>query len=594
MGNITEYLKNIRSAIFGKDVRESIAKAIEQTYEDATESGNANMEVIDARGSYGTLKKRLDGDKTNLQSQINGLASGSPLVASSVAGMTDTSKVYVCTADGHWYWCNGTTWVDGGVYQATEDSKTVNVLVENFINLGKNKYINSRLKKDGYVNQDGSINSDNGYGYYLIELNNEQTYYFHKNDSNPWFGFLGDYDEETHKYNVIYMSQNTTSTGIIPETAKYFYLQYMRQNEEIEFTLLFDNKNIFEKIFDVLDSKINKINNSLGSINIFENLLTVYGYFVLPGNSIMYNNSNVFKIVPINPGDNITIIPTESTNSRYAVLSDYDLQNSNFTAIEYDRILTGVHIKAPINSKYLYFMTKYLDSDVNYEKIEINGISVLDNLTNNLINLKYSKKRISILGDSYSTFGGFVTPETNRCYYNGEVPNTDVTEVEDTWWYQLIKDENGILEYNNSYSGSPVCNTGYSGADASNFSFLKRMSNIGRPDIIFIYGGTNDSWANVPIGNFKYNNWDENDLKTFRPAFAYMINYLLKHNPNSIIYNISNYQLKKDITNSMSTICEYYNIKNIILPELDQQGNHPTKAIMKEIADYVKLKINKD
>ena len=37
MANITELIKNIRNAIYGKDVRESIASAIEQTYQDAAE-----------------------------------------------------------------------------------------------------------------------------------------------------------------------------------------------------------------------------------------------------------------------------------------------------------------------------------------------------------------------------------------------------------------------------------------------------------------------------------------------------------------------------------------------------------------------------
>lgn len=60
-----------------------------------------------------------------IQNQINSLASGSPLVASSVSEMTDTSRVYVNTTDGHWYYYNGTNWVDGGVYQATEFSDIV-------------------------------------------------------------------------------------------------------------------------------------------------------------------------------------------------------------------------------------------------------------------------------------------------------------------------------------------------------------------------------------------------------------------------------------------------------------------------------------
>lgn len=57
---------------------------------------------------------------TTQDSKIRSLASGSPLVASSVSEMTDTTKVYVNTTDGHWYYYNGIEWVDGGVYQSTQ------------------------------------------------------------------------------------------------------------------------------------------------------------------------------------------------------------------------------------------------------------------------------------------------------------------------------------------------------------------------------------------------------------------------------------------------------------------------------------------
>lgn len=56
-----------------------------------------------------------------LQSQINGLASGAPLVASSVSQMTDTTKIYVNTSDGYWYYYDGNSWEQGGVYQASID-----------------------------------------------------------------------------------------------------------------------------------------------------------------------------------------------------------------------------------------------------------------------------------------------------------------------------------------------------------------------------------------------------------------------------------------------------------------------------------------
>lgn len=61
---------------------------------------------------------RLSADGS-LQAQISGLASGSPLVASSTTGMTDTSKVYVNTTDGKWYYYDGDSWEIGGTYQTS-------------------------------------------------------------------------------------------------------------------------------------------------------------------------------------------------------------------------------------------------------------------------------------------------------------------------------------------------------------------------------------------------------------------------------------------------------------------------------------------
>lgn len=112
----------------------------------------------------------------NLQSEVSNLASGSPLVASSTAGMTDTSRVYVNTTDGHWYYYNGTAWVDGGPYQAAEDSKAIMELCNLTANtkndlekLTKKIYPNWRL---GEINSSGQV-VDNQYRIYtsFIEAN---------------------------------------------------------------------------------------------------------------------------------------------------------------------------------------------------------------------------------------------------------------------------------------------------------------------------------------------------------------------------------------------------------------------------------------
>ena len=62
---------------------------------------------------------------------------GSPLVASSTSEMTDTTKVYVNTTDGHWYYYDGSSWSDGSVtYQKLADDINFNFEVEYSDNLG--------------------------------------------------------------------------------------------------------------------------------------------------------------------------------------------------------------------------------------------------------------------------------------------------------------------------------------------------------------------------------------------------------------------------------------------------------------------------
>ena len=111
---------------------------------------------------------------------------------------------------------------------------------------------------------------------------------------------------------------------------------------------------------------------------------------------------------------------------------------------------------------------------------------------------------VSILGDSYSTFEGHVTPDTNYVWYF-KTPNpelTDVSDVSQTWWQQLIRDKGLRLEVNNSFSGATICNRGYRGEDYSDRSFLTRVKALGSPDIILVFGGTNDSWAGVEVGAY--------------------------------------------------------------------------------------------
>ena len=205
-----------------------------------------------------------------------------------------------------------------------------------------------------------------------------------------------------------------------------------------------------------------------------------------------------------------------------------------------------------------------------------------------LLSCAQNPKKVSILGDSYSTFEGHVTPETNVLwYYKNPQNGTDVNTVEQLWWYRFIQDHHDQLEVNNSFSGSTICNTGYNRMDFSCCSFVARMDNLGDPDIIFIFGATNDTWAGSPIGEFQYANWTKASLYQFRPAMAYMLDYMLTRYNRTKIYFILNTELNDTINSSVKTICDHYKVDCIELKDIDKIAGHPSVKGMEQINQQV-------
>ena len=155
------------------------------------------------------------------------------------------------------------------------------------------------------------------------------------------------------------------------------------------------------------------------------------------------------------------------------------------------------------------------------------GLILFVSLLCSVLSFGQSAKSVAILGDSYSTFDGYMQPDTNNVwYYNYIKHKTDVTSVKQTWWYKFVKENNYKLCVNNSFSGATICNTGYRKKDYTSRSFITRMTNLGNPDIILIFGATNDAWARVPIGSYTYEGWTKEALYQFRPAMAYMLDFM--------------------------------------------------------------------
>ena len=196
------------------------------------------------------------------------------------------------------------------------------------------------------------------------------------------------------------------------------------------------------------------------------------------------------------------------------------------------------------------------------------------------------RQRVSILGDSYSTFIGYI-PAGNAIWYTGTTERTDVTSVRQTWWWEVISEGGYLLEKNDSFSGATVSYTGYNRADYSDRSFITRLPRVGSPDILLIFGCINDSWAGVPVGEFKYEDITRLDLYTYRPALARLLEEAQSRYPNVEIYYIIGEGLREDITDSTKEICDHFGIPYIHLHDIATQEGHPTIAGMDAIARQV-------
>ena len=195
------------------------------------------------------------------------------------------------------------------------------------------------------------------------------------------------------------------------------------------------------------------------------------------------------------------------------------------------------------------------------------------------------KRAVSILGDSYSTFKDFVVPDTNYVWYpRDSVKHNDVMDVRQTWWHQFISQGNFRLCQNNSFSGATICNTGYKGEDYSDRSYVIRSRYLGSPEIIIVFGGTNDTWAKSPVGDYKYAGWTPQDLYQFRPAMACLLSSLQDRYPGAEVYVVINDILSKDITESMQVISDHYGVRWILLHDIDKQWGHPSQLGMTQIA----------
>lgn len=197
-----------------------------------------------------------------------------------------------------------------------------------------------------------------------------------------------------------------------------------------------------------------------------------------------------------------------------------------------------------------------------------------------------------LLGDSYSTFEGYI-PDGYDSWFSKETQGrTDVSKVEQTWWYQVFDGKENVLLKNESFSGTTICNTVRPELTVDT-SFISRFDKLvcsgffekNTLDTILIFGSTNDCWINVPFGEIKYEDFTNEDLLSFCPACCYLASRINETVPNAKVFWLINTDLNEEFPKSIKKIANHYNQNCLEFKKIDKMSGHPSVAGMKQIAE---------
>ena len=357
------------------------------------------------------------------------------------------------------------------------------------------------------------------------------------------------------------------------------------------------NKSVLDTITQEMVDKWNNSESSSNPSTSEEVVILEYNFTIQESESSGYgvekllaNSSNVI----IQSGTNYNYYFVKDDGNSSSLIVYLATNNEDGTRSDNQVALNGSNnIVKYVPSKNILSFDMWATGDYGTFTLKITsgGSSESDNIKSN------KGLSFSIIGDSYSTYENWI-PSGNSTKY----PTGDVTDVKLTWWWKLANESGMNLLINDSYSGSTICGTGYSGVDCLNTnSFIARAkANLGennvmksKPDIIFILGGTNDTWASSPLGTPKYSGWTDDDLYSTLPAFSYLINYLQTWNSGCRIINIMNdMYISQDMIDGMTTICNYYGVENVSLGQIDVSDNHPTVNGMEQIKNKILEKLD--
>ena len=497
-----------------------------------------------------------------------------PIPVSTAAGMTDHNKIYVYLGSetgyvsNHWYYWNGSAWTEGGVYNSTAlvtdpdletagmaaDAKAAGDAIADLRNNIKNK---SYLFTNDFVERNNdTTNMFDKYNvtYGGVLLNNTGEYYAENsycysdyiavNASSNYA--ISNYPAHVcyYDYTKTYISGaivNTSNARILltPATAAYVRIscliadlptfQLQSGNQITPYVPYYVND------VSALDFELYDLVRNYSEINLFNPYGATDGGVKYSANGNFVASAVHFYSDYIEISPNVTYqfgqLDQSSAFNMHICFFDED---KTFISGQSNSTSAVVALQSPADAKYVVFsgLIAYKDSTIVYRR---NNASYVINSTDfqpyyiqkNFNTNRFSGKKFYFVGDSI-TFGVGVSDYVNQ---SDLLLNSYVNK---------FKGITGCEVTNLAISGATITSrSGYPSFVGNEFYQIQSDA-----DYVVIFGGTNDYWSQIPLGN-------ETDTTTY--TFYGAMNYIFENVPASapnakMIFIMPYQQWRTDIT----------------------------------------------
>jgi hypothetical protein len=546
-------------------------------------------------------------DLTALQTQINAIPSGTPkgvypsLSDLQTAFPTGTTGIYIVSSDGKWYFWNGTAWTAGGTYQSTGiANKSIKPIqlsddAAKAFSVSKSPFTYNADRFILPVFEIGALFGDGTNAANAQKIRSD----FFTSDKDITVKLLDPtYSFSVFKYNASNNSfvsyVNYSSDTVLTGTNGYTYRISIY-------------KKVLENVVSV-DTYVNSvaivtgdnfITQSVADVQTIKSRLDLNGLMkvLTPSGSIgsLYGNDGTDAV-------NAQKVRTDYFQPLNNFTISLNNESFNFQLLSYDANKVFKSVSAPVTTGSLktnvtpgYFYRLVISKDVAENVVSVsdylNAVTITDG--DKQTNVKRFHT-FSILGDSYSSFAGYMADSKALTWFpaaQNSHPDNDVNDVTQTWWYQFANSYGARMVANDSYSGSTVSYDGYGAGttDGKDTSFISRRTMVGQSELILVYGGTNDAWNSVPLGNYKYSDWTETDFQYFSPSLAYLFDRLQRENVGAKIVMMLNDStvIGQSYVTAIQTVCNHYNIPYVTVSNLTTVNSHPNSVGMKQISDQL-------